>query len=105
MFSESQNNCLNLINFDQIFEKFQNISPEKRQFLISDEPARFTDQGVIDEIHQILPFECVKNSADDLMNLLEITCSEFALQILNKNCYVPPIFEPEPMVRRSLEIR
>ena len=43
MFSDSQNNCLNSIDFDQIFQKFQNISPEKRQFLISEEPARFTD--------------------------------------------------------------
>jgi hypothetical protein len=39
------------------------------------------------------------------MNLFEITCSEFAVQIMNKRCYIPPIIDSEPMVRRTVELR
>jgi hypothetical protein len=43
IFSESQDNCLSEIDFDMIFKKFDEVSPEKRSNLVAEETARFTN--------------------------------------------------------------
>ena len=76
-----------------------------------------TTKSTVDTVHQILQnlldgLSISKNSSDTLLNVLELTLATtdseappIGVQILNKSCYIPPIIDSEPQVRRSVEMK
>ena len=81
--SQTQYHNESAIDFDLIYSRFEALSPEQRQQLIAEEPARKTSKEVIEEMAEIFEdiakqenqegWQITKNASDELMNLMELT--------------------------------
>jgi hypothetical protein len=74
-----------------------------------------TSKDTVNTIHDILTslplgdMKIEKNVSDELMNLIEIVCTKedemLGILVMNNHCYIPPVVDSEPMVKRSVELK
>eukprot|EP00347_Sterkiella_histriomuscorum_P005947 403354650 len=125
MYWEGKGQNLELINLDQIYKKIlSDISAQKREEFINEEPATKSSQQLTSELQKYIKssklFKEIKlNLSDDLMTLINIACVSGSKKlnnkpedieltgflVMNKHCYINTLAEDEPILKRSVDLK
>jgi hypothetical protein len=106
-----------IVHFDDIYMKFKDISIERRELFIDEDPASKSSAHCRSMIQKLMKSfklfdEVGINISDDIMNLIDVGCSNqgrneelLGVLIMNKHCYVQSPVNAEPMIKRSVELK
>ena len=114
MWFSQQKEELTLVNLDLIYKKFDDISKEKGEEFIAEDPSTKSNITAVQEIVKIVKkanmfSEVNQNISDDVINLIEVACKEkdelFGILLMNKHCYIQSMIDNEPLLKRSVELK
>lgn len=100
-----------VLDYDRLYERLGQLSAEKREDFINEDPATKSSQHAVTDLARILKpllSEVTPNLSDDFMSLVDVAAADgeqmVALLLMNKHCYIRNA-EGEQVVKRSVELK
>ena len=100
-----------VLDYERLYERLGQLSAEKREDFINEDPATKSSQHAVVDLTRILkPMfgEVTPNLSDDFMSLVDVAASDgeqmVGVLLMNSHCYIRNA-EGEQVVKRSVELK